>query len=303
MKRFPDFLQHMLDTPPEAGGGVHSWLYRTARNLHAHLPATEIVDLLEDRIANCGRRVPRNEIVAAVQNSIGCAWQPRNSNCHGVMTIQPWRPPASKWPPKNPERIEAVVRDNGGLADLWELSHPRIEDSDQHTEEIIDRLFPGNPLLCCGESQTEFDTRVREEWRGELGGLQFIVPSPMAARTGLTQEGKESAHCLNNTGPRRFLVCEFDSGTTDDHAAILIHLAGYAPMVCAVHSGGKSLHGWFYCGGQPEEHVLKFFRYAVSLGADSQLWTRSQFCRMPDGTRDNGNQQTVYFLNYKVRMQ
>ena len=121
----------------------------------------------------------------------------------------------------------------------------------------------------------------------------------MSAPTGLTKEGKESAHALSNTGPRRFLIVEFDQGTLDEHATLLGHLAGFAPLVCAVHSGGKSLHGWFYVHGQPEDRILKFFRYAVSLGADPATWTRSQFVRMPDGTRDNGKRQTVFFLSFK----
>ena len=120
-----------------------------------------------------------------------------------------------------------------------------------------------------------------------MAQLQLIVPSPMTSRTGLTKDGRESKHTLSNTGPRRFLICEFDTGTTDQHAALLIHLAGYAPMVCAVHSGGKSLHGWFFVEGEPEDRILKFFRYAVSLGADPATWPCSQFVRMPDGRRDN----------------
>ena len=59
------------------------------------------------------------------------------------------------------------------------------------------------------------------------------------------------------------------------------------------------MHGWFLVEGQPEEKVLRFFRYAVSLGADTRLWTPSQFCRMPDGIRDNGNRETVYYLNFR----
>ena len=43
------------------------------------------------------------------------------------------------------------------LADLWELSRPRIEDNAAHTEAIVDRLFPDNPLLCRGKSSREFD--------------------------------------------------------------------------------------------------------------------------------------------------
>jgi hypothetical protein len=290
-RELPQFLRDMLARPPRAGEGVHNWLFRVARQLHPHLPAGEIVALLETRVATCGRHVPPNEIVAAVQNSIGCAWQPRSR----AVPVQS----ASKWPVMKQEQREAIIREGGGLADLWEFSPIRIEDNRPRTEEIIDRLFPPDSLLCCGKSSSDFDTRPREDWRGQLAKQQFIVASPMSAVTGLTKDKRESKHTLANTGPRRFLVVEFDTGPTDAHAALMIHLAGYAPLVCAVHSGGKSLHGWFYVQGQPDEKVLKFFRYAVSLGADSRLWTRSQFCRMPDGVRDNGNRQTVFFLSFK----
>ena len=36
---------------------------------------------------------------------------------------------------------------------------------------------------------------------------------------------------------------------------MLLHLAERAPMALVVHSGGKSLHGWFYCVGQPEDRL------------------------------------------------
>jgi hypothetical protein len=281
----------MLRTSPQAGEGVHQWLFRVARQLHAHLPATEIADLLESRVANCGRLVPRQEIISAVQNALPCAWQPGSQS-------QPIHF-APKWPRVNQEQRAAIIRDSGGLADLWELSKPRIDDSDPHTEEIIDQLFPNGPLLCCGKSSSDFDTKPREEWRGELPRLQFIVPSPMSACTGKTRHGRESKHTLDNTGSRRFLICEFDSGDIDDHAALLIHLGGYASLVCAVYSGRCSLHGWFYVHGQLDEKMLRFFRYAVSLGADPATWSRSQFVRMPDGVRDNGKRQTVFFLNFR----
>jgi hypothetical protein len=143
----------------------------------------------------------------------------------------------------------------------------------------------------------EFATRRRKTWRGRMADLQVIVPNPMTQRIGLTQEGRESEHTLSNTGPRRFLVIEFDSGSIDDHAALLIHLIGRAPMVLGVHSGGKSLHGWFYCADQPEEPWRQFMNCAVSLGADPATWTRSQFVRMPDGIRENGKRQGVYWFN------
>jgi hypothetical protein len=110
----------------------------------------------------------------------------------------------------------------------------------------------------------------------------------MSAQRGRTQQGKLSFHSLENTGPRRFLIIEFDRGTLDQQAALIWHLAGYAPLALVVFSGSKSLHGWFFCDGQPEDKLKRFFDYAHSLGADSRMWIRSQFGRMPEGTRSDG---------------
>jgi hypothetical protein len=207
-----------------------------------------------------------------------------------------WQP---TWPAVNAEQRAAVIEaaDGVGLVDLWEGSPVRFEDNLPHTEEIVDALFPGDALLCCAKSNSEFATRVREDWRGKLAAMQFIVPSPMTARTGRTQDGKESEHTLENTGQRRFLVIEQDAGTVDEQAAILAHLAERAPLTLAVHSGSKSLHGWFFCAGQCEETLRLFMHHAVTLGADRATWTRSQFVRMSDCTRDNGSRQVVYFFN------
>ena len=252
-----------------------------------------MANLLESATVNCGRVVTRCEILDAIQNSSSCAWTPCGNWSPGAYSTP-------KWPEVNQEQRDAIIAPGFGLVDLWESSSPRIDDSGTHTEEIIDALFPNNPLLCCGESEKIFDTRPREEWRGELARQQFIVPSPMSAITGRTKDGRESKHTLDNTGPQQNLVVEFDQGTIDDHAALLWHLADYAPLVCAVHSGGKSLHGSFFVRqGQPLEKIEQFFRYAVSLGADPRLWSRSQFVRMPGGLRDNGKQQTVFYLNFK----
>ena len=83
-------------------------------------------------------------------------------------------------------------------------------------------------------------------------------------------------------------------------AALHVYLAQFAPLAMVVHSGGKSLHGWFYCEGQSEEMLFRFMRYAVSIGGDPMTWTRSQFVRMPDGTRDTGVRQRVHYFNPEV---
>jgi hypothetical protein len=229
------------------------------------------------------------------------------------------RSPISHRITPNFELIEAVVETGGDLVDLWERSPVRLASNKPNTDEVIDILFPENPLLCCGWRRHYFDTRPRNGWH-KLHALQLIVPNPMIAKQGVTRDGKPSAHTLGNTGPRRFLIVEFDFDESNSPeqarllgklkaqkrdvrdlcAALLLHLAERAPLTMAVYSGGKSLHGWFYCTDVPEQNVLGFFRYALLLGADSPNWCRSQFARMPDGLRENGKRQSVYFLNPAV---
>src|ERR1019366_5201234 len=99
----PPFVEEMLAAPPHAGEGVHNWLFRIARQLHAHLPAVEIIALLESRAQGCGRHVSRKEITDAVQNALACAWQPGGN-------VAPM-PAASKWPGVNQEQRAAILRE------------------------------------------------------------------------------------------------------------------------------------------------------------------------------------------------
>ena len=288
-RELPQFVRDLLASPPKAGEGVNLYLFRLARVLHPYRSVHDIVDTLRAVIAGCGRVVTEKEIHRAVENSKAAAWTP------GQGAPERATPP---WPPLNTEQREAVIAGMGmGLVDLWEMSPVRFEDNDSHCEEIIDTLFPDNPLLCCGKSSFDFATRPREHWRGELGEMQLIVPSPMTSRTGRTQDGKVSGHTLENTGPRRYLVVEQDLGTIDEQAAILIYLAQFAPLAIVVHSGSKSLHGWFFCQGQSEERLRAFMHRAVIFGADPATWTRSQFVRMPDGLRGDGKRQAVHYFN------
>ena len=224
-----------------------------------------------------------------------------------------------RWPERHYKTIEQIATTGGGLVDLWEASPFRLETNKPRTAEILDALFPGHPLLCCGWNRHRFDTRPRNRWH-KLHELQFIVPNPMTASRGLTKTRKVSAHALSITGARRFLIVEFDFDSNnspgegcllgrlaregrdvrDLSAALLLHLAEKAPLALVVYSGGKSLHGWFYCADVPEEKVWRFFRYAVSLGADRANWNPSQFARMPDGLRKNGKRQAVHFFNPAV---
>ena len=335
----PQFVRDMLASPPKTGNGLHQHLYRLARQLHAHCDREQIFQLLRATVQDCGRIVPDREIWEAINNSYSTAWRPHQAGAGRHM-------PMTAWPPRNKEKIDNIVRAGGGLYDLWETSPIRFEcgiwppeppaqeevnpwllvltplECPSFTEEIIDTLFSGNPLLCIGRSVRESATRRREAWRGRLSELPLMVPSPMSSVTGVTMDGRKSERTLDNTGPRRFLVVEFDFGelardgrtetefaalvrawhkagitVADACAALLIHLAQGAPLALVLHSGSKSLHGWFYCLGQPEDKLKRFVRYAHTLGADPATWTKSQLVRIPGELRENGKRQVVWFFN------
>jgi hypothetical protein len=323
MSEFPAFLNELLAIPPKAGNGVHSWLFRVARQLHAHLGTVEMERLLVEKVEGCGRHVPLSEIRDAIKNSARCAWTPAEQEPESSF---------AKPEPKNPKPdiavIDRIVTNGIGIYDLWERSEIRFGDAHgpPQTEYIIDSIFPGDPLLCVGKSSTRFSTRRRSVWRGHLSRLPLIVANPMTKVIGTTKDGRPSEHTLDATGPRLWLVCEFDfskfaqDGVTptgwkplleswgssditiaDACSALLWELGTLAPLVLVVSSGGKSLHGWFKVAGATESQLIEFSRTAMQLGAcSSTLNNPSQFVRMPDGLRDNGARQLVWHFKRRL---
>jgi len=285
-----------IESCPATGDGVHTWLLSQANRCRiGGLSETTTELILQEGSQSCGRKVPDGEITAAVKKAFESDWTPpaRPQTSH--------RPkPARKndWPDVDRDQVNAIVSTGYGLADLWEASEIRLDDDSNHADEVVGTLFPGDPLICVAPAFAgQALTKSKSEWQGSLASCALIVPSPMSAPTGINQDGNVSTRCLDNTGPRRFIVVEFDSGTSDAQAALLLHLGQFAPLVLALHSGSESLHGWFYVEGQAEQEVRRFFSYAVSLGADKSAWPPCQMMRMPDGLRDNGNRQTVFLFN------
>ena len=125
------------------------------------------------------------------------------------------------------------------IAELEERSSLEAQDPAQ----ILETLFPGDPLLCLAvEPKEKCVTRKLSEWIGEgLADKNFIVPSPMSATTGKTKEGKPSGRCLDNTGERRYLVVESDEAelSKDEKAAIIGHLESLAPLVMVFGHRGQ----------------------------------------------------------------
>ncbi len=253
---------------PPGGTGCHAWLfYAACRCVDAGMDT----DAAEAYIGPLMSRAPAppSEVRDALDSASG------------------ERTASVRWPARSFQKLQ----------EIFKTPRPKWQPRAIHAEEAIDVLFPGNPLLCVGKSSSLFNTKARSLWRGSLAANSLIVPSPMSGLRGKTKAGHPSAHSLDNTGPRRFLVVEFDWGTTDNQLRLHQHLAKFAPLTAIVSSGGKSMHAWYYCGGRTEEKLLKFMQFAVSIGADYRTWLKSQFVRLPGGTRENGAHQNILFLD------
>ena len=288
-KELPQFLRDLIASPPRHGEGVHQWLFKIARQLHAHRDEGDIFHLLAAAVDGCGRDVPESEITEAVEAARGCAWK---QNGRTVTTKT-----APKWPERDEQAIATIAAaDPDALAALRNSSPVEISTNLHDADCLLERLFPCNPLICAAASVKESIVMPRQ--RLSAGNYPLIVPSPMNSTEGINQKGNKSTRCLDNTGERFYLIAECDQGDRDTQAAVIRHLARIAPLVMVVDSGGKSLHAWFHCRGLSEDKLRTFFRMAVALGADPATWTRCQLVRMPLATRDNGKLQAVHFFDH-----
>ena len=305
LRKLPRKLRRELAESPVSGGGVHQWIFTAALKLHRcnNLSDDGRAALIRWAVRDCGRVVPQREIDDAIRNSKRSARgsPPLRESARPAKNMCKTAKRSSIWPGLSAELREKVLaRSPFSVAELRRRSPVATGQPHQDSGWYVDQLFLGDPLLCVGTSPAKCGTMQLSaiKRRYQLGAHALIVPSPMSALSGTNQEGEPAVRCLDNTGPRRFLVTEFDSGTLDEHASLILHLKAFGPLVMVLWSGSKSLHAWWDALGVPEEGLRRFFRYAVSLGADPITWSRCQLVRLPEGwRRDKGTQQAVLYFD------
>jgi hypothetical protein len=222
--------------------------------------------------SGAARRVPEREIHAAVADAFND--RPKSS-------IQ------------FPEPCQALQ----GEVDRFPETVPYPIHDSEPPEFFLRQMFLPDSLLCIGATEFAMDTRPLHEWEGMLSGMQFVVPSPMISVTGPRKsDGKDSFHSEANTGRRLYLVTEFDGASKPAQMARIRSLKARGPLSLAavVDSAGKSLHA-FWRASADERANFDFFCHACRLGADNRLWLRSQFARLPGGTRAGKRQQVLLF--------
>jgi len=278
-----------LESPPH--DGINIWVMASARKCQvAGLSSGEAESRIMAFQGTTRRPIKHSEVQRAIEKAYSTTL-PDNPNFR--------KPEKAKWEPLKTRKTTYRAVPKGITAyDLWEASPDRIDEG--MTQDIIlNWLFPDTEgLVCIGMTTFKFRTaRLKDFTR--LEECQFIVPCFMSKVRGLTQDGKESMHCLDNCGPRRFCVCDFDEPKSSDHPAIIWQLKKAFDLVMVLSSGGKSLHAWF---NVPESEEDDFWAKSVPMGADPALMrNRSSFVRLPYGTRENGKiQMPIYFDQSKL---
>lgn len=207
---------------------------------------------------------------------------------------------ATKSKKKHEKRLEVEI-----IPELVEAITPTKalispDQVDMKPREILTLLFSEEAFLNMGAVRMSNGNTMRlNMWTDKnIEQQQFIVPNPMIRPEGKTQDGKDSPKCNSNIKERKYLVVESDVVKDKDHQlGIILFLAQFAPLVLIMDSGSKSLHAWFDCGNsEGQRQCSAFFYIATLFGADTAMWTVSQYCRLPNGLRENGNkQQVIYF--------
>jgi hypothetical protein len=274
----------IIDPPPH--DGINVWMLSTARKCQlAGMAAWEAERQIMAFNGSARRPFKPGEVKRAVEK----AYNTTLATSEFVRTVKP------KWQPRQTRRTSyRNIPDGISLADLWESSPDRMDEGmDQST--ILQWLLPDpDGLVCVGKSAFDFHTARLSDFK-DLTQCQFIVPGYMSAKYGTTQDGKRSMHCLDNCGPRRFCVCDFDEPKSDEHPAIIWQLRKAFDLVMVLSSGGKSLHAWF---NVPADEEADFWAEAVPRGADPALMrNRSSFVRIPYGTRDSGARQMPFYFD------
>jgi len=267
----------LLRNPPAIGEGRHQWLFRVAASLNFQgwKPEHNRAFLIK-----CGESRGWTDRLGKTLDDIFVKLEA------GLIPTDTTRLPP--WPAKN----HAARKSRFAHAPLFD---PDI-DTTLTSMHVIQCLFDPDEIMCVGWSKYRFTSMQARDLIHNAHNAEFIVANPMTAEVA-DNGSKRNKTIASHPDSRRFAVIEFDTGDSrQEQAAVLSSLhTTAAPLVMAVWSGGKSIHGWFNVRSLSPYHKLTFFRHAAHLGADESLFDMSKLVRMPGGKRANGQHQCILY--------
>jgi hypothetical protein len=210
------------------------------------------------------RRVRRGEIDASIVELVG------------IHT----RPPA----PRNDaywEQLKELVKSD--RPHVGEARLPKAIGVD--ASQAVIGLFPANRFLMMTPKHNFHPIMLRDDWlagKGEfnVSSISF-VSSNYCSRSDADGTSFEAFEGI----PRRWIVVEDDTLTLEQQYWIHRRVAKrFENLGCVCWSGGKSIHGWYFVEGWPEENCFELYAKAVSLGIrDINQWRICQQVRLPGG--------------------
>ena len=252
-------------------GGTHNWLAVVAGGLKKLLPRNQSIAYLRrccDEFVR-HRQVPDREICNAVEFAYGDYGGSPN-----------FGQKALNWPKPDSSFLGKIIHETKPCFDAG-------SDTGLEAQQVLPKLYGKDELICMGLDESRPLIGPLLQILGDAQSQQFIVVNPMKGDFGVNRRGMPSQRCQNNTGPRRYIVAEFDDPnlSKNNQAAVATMLRKVAPLVLAVDSGGKSIHAWYRVSHLGAKDQARFFAFACLLGADPTRWDPCGWLRMPGGLR------------------
>jgi hypothetical protein len=185
------------------------------------------------------------------------------------------------------------------LPDLWELSPHRLEaNPSEHFAPFMRTLWQPHEIVWCGYN-----------WEsGKEGHRDNFKPAAVWADLGRPPGPQTSAFAFkpgsfsrkaSNLDSRRHLVCESDTLTKEHAASVFLWLRErmHLRLRAVVHSGNKSLHGWFAVPG--DDQLKELNEVLPHAGMDAKVLKTSGIpVRVPGWKREEtGEWQRLLYLD------
>ena len=303
---YPRFLLDLLDSCPEAGGGVHPWLFRVARYLHRFHTPNEICDILAARVANCGRLLQPHEIPDAVNNSGPCQWEPSGQTPSQRRAEWLANPIRKQVPCFNPElAVQMAAGIPVEITPEWLKARSPLSVDIAPSDFLRNIFRPDEKVLVFTTFTSQghlWPGRNVDRWRQShiSDGLWFLC-NPVDGQSHFNPRlCRDSQRSKESVTSFRYGVLECDQQPREKWRPVWLKiLAGLPlPIVAITDSGGSSDHA-LVRGDCPSKEAWdrwkkSVLRPLVPLGADDGALSAVRLTRLPNCFRGNRLQELLY---------
>ncbi|MFO7555303.1 MAG: hypothetical protein R6W88_08880 [Desulfobacterales bacterium] len=298
-----------LNSIPPPGGGCHPSLLGVANlGVIAGIDPERIHDDMRRSVPSGRRSVTDREISDAIKKAL-------SDHKGGTYTPKPRPKPVVKDGKATLQKIisQAKISDE---VDLWESSPIRLYDDPRHdTALFLNTLYRPDDSIWIGDRYQEGimgDTiRTTTDWikhfqSGGQASPHFVI-NPLSGKPAPTKSGDKET-LRGDACVSRFQYClvEFDNLNYEEQ--IKFWSAVKLPVVCLIHSGGKSIHGLLEVNKlakvdtmgvwESEIKVRLYDRILKPLGVDGACSNAARLSRLPGHDRD-GKMQKILWLSYE----